>query len=316
MGDRLNLKLSHRLVRGFSLPTRPPEMLEAIKTQSAFVQTPPEVMAVIVRDLALAARILQAANTLLTGHNRQVGSIESARVLLGQEKVREITHELFLEVDIARKASWMQTQRLRAVRAARLTAWLAREVTRLSPGIQSGHLPVVPHEEAYVLGLFHDCGKMVLLRHFADYPDLLTQERDVTRQPLEALEMAQYQTHHAVLGGLLAESWQLPRPLVHLIETHHQPDTFAGRPVSERPYLLLHAILFMTEWLEGDLTAWEWEQHRDHFQQLFGLDDDRLRHLQEQAVVEIGAADGQVPGPANNRSTLGGDDFKPRQRGQ
>ncbi len=280
-------KISPKMIRGFSIPTRPTEMLEAIKTQSLFVQNPLEVTAAIAQDMALSARILSAANTLLTGHNRKVESVPCAMVLLGQEKVREITHELFLGAEIARRVSGMQTLRLQGIRAAHILSWLSQELATLSPHFKNGNLPVVPSDEAYVVGMFHDCGKMVLLRHGADYANLLTADRQVTRQTLEELEAEQYETTHAILGSVLCDGWQWPKPLVYLIEVHHHRDAFAGRPVSERKYLVLHAMLLMTEWLEGDLMEWEWERHRDYVQQLFALDDDTILHLREQARAGI-----------------------------
>ncbi|MEO5340131.1 MAG: HDOD domain-containing protein [Magnetococcus sp. MYC-9] len=283
MGHGLNLKESQRLVRGFSIPTRPTDMLEAMKTQQTFVQNPLQVTAAILRDMALVAQILKAANTLLTGHTRKVESVEVAMVLLGQEKLREITHELFLSAAIVRKESGMQKMRLKSVRAARLLAWLSQELAGLSPNLKNGNLPTVPQDEAYVLGLFHDCGQLVLLDRFADYMDLLAMDRAESGQSLETLEEERYQTHHALLGALLLESWQLPKSLVYVVEEHHRVDAFAGRPVRERKYVVMHAMLAMAEWMEGDLMAWEWMAFKPHCQQLFALEDVQMVALWHKA---------------------------------
>ncbi|MBF0462705.1 MAG: HDOD domain-containing protein [Magnetococcales bacterium] len=284
MGNGLNLKESRKLVHRFSLPTRPLVMLEAVKAQSAFVPNPVAVTEIILRDMALSAQILQAANTLLTGYNRKVESIECAMALLGQEKLRDITQELFLSGGLARKASWMQTMRTRSVRAARILSWLARELRPLSPHFRNGNLPVVPPDEAYSVGLFHDCGQLVLLRQFADYPELLTADRQATQQTLAAAEAERYQTTHALLGSLLCDAWQLPKPWVYVVAAHHQPDAFAGRPVRERKYAVLHAMLLMTEWIEGDLLDWEWEPGWAYIQPLFALDDAQIVSLRERAL--------------------------------
>lgn len=290
MSNRLNLKESQKLVRGFSIPTRPTVMLEISKAQNYFVQNMVEVTAIIVRDMALAAQILRAANTLLTGYNRKVESIECAMVLLGQEKLREIAHELFLSATIARKESWMQKMRTTSVRAARILSWLSQALPLYSPHFNNGNLPVVPYDEAYLAGLFHDCGKLVLLQRFVDYPNLLTADRNSSHQTLESAEAERYQTTHALLGSLLCTAWQLPKPLVHVIEAHHHLDAFSGRPIKERKYLVLHAMLVLTEWIEGDLMEWEWARHRDYVQRLFALEGEQLIQLRQQAQETIPVA--------------------------
>ncbi|MBF0162387.1 MAG: HDOD domain-containing protein [Magnetococcales bacterium] len=286
MGSRLNQKESHRLVRGFTVPTRPSAMLEALKTQQVFVQNPQAVAAAVLQDVALAAQVLQAANVQLTGYSRKVESIEVAMVLLGQDKLREITHELFLSVEIARKESTMQKMRIKSVRAGRILSWLSQELATLSPGFLNGHLPGISPDEAYLLGMFHDCGQWVLAQRFADYGEVLAVERP-EGQTLESLEEERYQTSHAALGALLGEAWQWPKPLIYIVEAHHRLDAFAGRPVRERKYGVLHAMLVLTEWIEGDLLAWEWAQHEQHLQQLFALNSMQIADLRAKALAAV-----------------------------
>ncbi|MBF0582891.1 MAG: HDOD domain-containing protein [Magnetococcales bacterium] len=261
-----------------------------MKTQNAFVQNPVQVTAVILRDVAISVQILQAANTLLGGYNRKVESIECAMVLLGQDKLREITHELFLSAAITRKESWMQKMRAKSVRAAHIMSWLSQEICLLSPHFKNGNLPAVPHDESYLVGLLHDCGKFVLLKRFADYSDLLSETANERNQSLESVEAEQYQTTHALLGSLLCNAWQLPKPLVQLIESHHHQDVFAGRPISERKYVVLHALLLLTEWIEGDMSAWEWAQHQEYVQRFFALDSNLFVPLRQKALEAIPAA--------------------------
>ncbi|MEO5352095.1 MAG: HDOD domain-containing protein [Magnetococcus sp. XQGC-1] len=261
------------------MPTRPTVLLAAVKSQNLFVQSLPEVTEIVLRDMALSARMLQAANTLLPECSRKVESIECALALLGQDRVREVTHELFLSAEITRRESGMQKMRTKGVRAARVVAWLSGALPPISPPLQSGNLPVVPYDEAYVAGLFHDCGQLVLLKNCPEYAELLTAERSETGQTLEEMEEACCQITHAQLGALLCDAWQLPKSLVYLVEAHHRPDAFAGRPVRERKYAVLHAMLALTDWIEGELPEWEWARHRQQVQQLFALDDAALTLL-------------------------------------
>ncbi|MBF0185719.1 MAG: HDOD domain-containing protein [Magnetococcales bacterium] len=283
MNIRLDLREANRLVKRFAMPTRPTVILQAVKVQNQFVPDPQRVRATIERDIALLAQVMQAANTRVPGYERSVESLECAIVLLGQDRLREATQDLFLMAEMARRESWTQQLRLKSVHAATLAAWMARQVAERSPGCKSGYLPYVTADEAYVAGMLHDCGQLVMLRHFSDYPQLL----DVTTRPigvsLEMAEMERYQMTHALLSALLCELWQLPKPLVYTIEGHHQTDAFAGRPVKERKYMVLHAILLLSEWAEGDLTDWEWQRHQPYVERMFGLDEAAVLRLKEDA---------------------------------
>ncbi|WP_193771308.1 HDOD domain-containing protein [Candidatus Magnetaquicoccus inordinatus] len=279
----LDLKEANRLVKRFVMPTRPTVILQAVKIQNQWMADPRQVRATIVRDVALVAQVLQAANTRLPGYQRQVESLESAIVLLGQDRLREATQDLFLTAEMARRESWTQNLRVKSIRAGALASWMAGQIAERSPGCQSGYLPIVPPDEAYVAGLLHDCGQLVMLRHFADYPQLL----DVAARPLgvslEMAEMERYQMTHALLSALLCELWQLPKALVYTIEGHHQTDAFAGRPVKERKYMVMHAILLLTEWAEGDLSEWEWQRHQEYIERMLGLTEEVVRQIRQEA---------------------------------
>ena len=244
MGNPVDMKESLRLIEGFAIPTRPMIMLEALKTQNSFVQNIEEVTAIILQDMALSALVLSSANNLLTGYNRKVNSIECAIILLGQEKLRDITHELFMTARITGKDSLKQKIRMKGVRTAKLLVWLAQEMAVFSPHCKNGNLPEIPVDEIYTVGLFHDCGQLVFLQHFSDYPHRMA-ERDKTSQSLEEAETELYQTNHAVLGSLLCNAWKLPRLLAQIIASHHHMNGFSvGKPVKDRKFAMMHALLF------------------------------------------------------------------------
>lgn len=283
MGNKVTIKNSLKLIKGFTIPTRPVMMLEAIKAQNTFVQNPKEVAATILQDMALAATVLQTANTLLAGYNRKVDSIECAIVLLGQEKLRKVTQELFMSATITGKDSLVQKVRHQAVRTAKVLAWLSQEMATCSPNFKNETLPIVAADEAYVVGLFHDCGQLVLLNRFPDYPNLIA-ERDKATETLEEVEMEHYRTNHALLGSLLCHAWQLPKPLTQVIEAHHHIEAFAaGKPVKARKFAVIHALLFLAEWIEEEILDWEWARGQDYFYQFFDVDAFQVSQLRQRA---------------------------------
>ncbi len=76
---------------------------------------------------------------------------------------------------------------------------------------------------AYVAGLLHDIGKVVLLSAMELREDLdhLSKDRDLRgRIRLEELACG---AGHALIGALLAHKWKFPEILRHPIEHHHSP---------------------------------------------------------------------------------------------
>jgi putative nucleotidyltransferase with HDIG domain len=81
----------------------------------------------------------------------------------------------------------------------------------------------ITEEDAFVMGLLHDIGKAVLFQHFPDsYSKVLTEaaEKEV---PLHEMEQQMMKIDHAEVGGVVADSWDLPKPLVRAIQYHHSP---------------------------------------------------------------------------------------------
>src|SRR5579862_669245 len=78
-------------------------------------------------------------------------------------------------------------------------------------------------DEAFVGGLLHDIGKLVLASNFpAEYARIV----EIGRKGAESLVAAEENTlgaNHAEVGGYLLGLWGLPVPVVEAIALHHHP---------------------------------------------------------------------------------------------
>jgi HD-like signal output (HDOD) protein len=78
-------------------------------------------------------------------------------------------------------------------------------------------------DEAFVAGLLHDIGRVVLACNFpADYAMARRQALD-QGIPLEAAEERIFACTHADVGGYLLGLWGLPGAVVEAIALHHTP---------------------------------------------------------------------------------------------
>jgi len=77
--------------------------------------------------------------------------------------------------------------------------------------------------DAFMSGMLHDTGKMILACNFAEKYDktiLLSEEKDI--QLYEA-ELETFGTTHSDVGAYLMGLWGLPDPIVEAIAFHHLP---------------------------------------------------------------------------------------------
>jgi putative nucleotidyltransferase with HDIG domain len=85
-------------------------------------------------------------------------------------------------------------------------------------------------EAAFVAGLLHDTGKLILAGRYPHrYRQLLVQARK-SALPLVALEEEEFGATHAQVGAYLFGTWGLPNVIVEAVAYHHEPSQ-TGRPV-------------------------------------------------------------------------------------
>lgn len=205
--------LEHILSRVKRLPTLPVVVFKLLKLIESPTATATELSEVVAMDQGLTARILRLVNSSFYALRSEVVRVSHAIALLGFVAVRDLALGLSVADMFGRErespefhgdAVWEHT--LGCGICARL---IAERV---------GYLPV---EEAFVAGLLHDIGTLVLFDHCrADFDAALR----TAREELIALPQAErlvLGTDHAEVGGVLAEHWRLPKGLRGPIRGHH-----------------------------------------------------------------------------------------------
>lgn len=180
-----------------------------------------EVVQIISADQTLTARVLRAANSALYGTSREVQTIRQAIVLLGREAVVQLVLSISVlnmrgdaeEGPLDRGAFW---------RHSMAVAVAAREL--------AGRFGIDP-ERAFIAGLMHDIGKLVLFEHFGDRYAKLFAIAQRGARPLHHIERDVLHIDHAVVGQALCEHWKLSSPLAQAVTGHHDPDAEALGPL-------------------------------------------------------------------------------------
>jgi HD-like signal output (HDOD) protein len=200
--------------RIYDLPTLP----EVIAAVNRLLDDPEssasDLNGVIGRDPALATRILRIVNSPFYGLPNKISSIGQAVVILGFSTVRSLAISAsVLEVfgpgaggfDYA--AFWKHQIGCAVV---------CETLGRRQPGVNP--------DTAFVLGLTHDLGKLILDQYAHDALATVLKRAADGELPFEEAEREVLQASHAEVGYWLAERWAFPEELARAIRHQHAPD--------------------------------------------------------------------------------------------
>jgi putative nucleotidyltransferase with HDIG domain len=195
------------------LPTLPLIVTELISSFEQSDVSVGELAAKVSKDQALTAKTLRLANSSFYGLQCKVRTIEQAIAVLGFDSVRALVTAAGIIGNFGAGGSggfdftafW---------RHAVGTALCAKSVARLAKCNQ---------EFAFVSGLLHDIGRLVLVTGFpAQYADVIAYRHANDCEMLQA-ERSVLGLDHAVVGRALAEHWKFPRLIQRAIAHHHAP---------------------------------------------------------------------------------------------
>lgn len=225
-------------------------------------------------DPILATRILRAANSPLYAVERSFTSLLSAVNALGNIAINQLVIIYAVSDAFHQNAKHARFERP-LWRHSVAVGVAAREI--------SGALGLRCGEEAFLCGLLHDIGKLLLLRHNADIYAQVDEAGD--EQARESREEEIYGFTHAEVGALVANRWGLADEIGRAIFDHHLPTKDDGMPLMT---LIIDAADQMTN-VSGmglrDEPTQELATPRSF--DALGLSADRITEIWERAQVRM-----------------------------
>jgi putative nucleotidyltransferase with HDIG domain len=173
---------------------------------------------IISRDQALTAKILQLVNSAFYGQPSQISTISRAVIIMGFQAVRSAA----LGVSVMEQFKNL---------ASTSAAFDMPSFWRHSIGVScvAKHVSMVLHadepEDAFVAGLLHDVGKLIMLQHFPDDVDDLTRAAQEQHLTWRDCEEVLFPTNHASIARALFRAWKFPQNVVEAVACHHNPET-------------------------------------------------------------------------------------------
>jgi putative nucleotidyltransferase with HDIG domain len=203
------------------LPVFPVAVYRAIKLLDNMQANLDDVEALVSSDQTLALHLIRAANSVLMNSATRVKTVRKAVLRIGLELARQIISAACLRTMFESKHS--QALWNHSLDVAESAANIA------------GRTGLASRDEAFLAGLMHDIGKLVILNLPA--ASLARQDR-LTRSgcPDVIVERVILRESHAAIGARLLRNWRFAESIAECTENHHTPERSAS-PLSSIVYL-------------------------------------------------------------------------------
>lgn len=164
-------------------------------------------------DPSLVGEVLKVANSAYFGRSntRRIGTVEQAVATIGYAGLSSVVLQMpFLSM---LKGDDNAFDRHGFLRHSLAVAVLARTVSSV--------FNLGSSNTVYVSGLLHDIGSIVIFQYFNEEWNCINDL--VTSGGLSRLEAETevLSMHHAHVGSMLLERWELPEPIVESVRLHH-----------------------------------------------------------------------------------------------
>lgn len=196
------------------LPTLPPVLLQLTAAWNRDGEGQKNVASILGKDPLLCNKILRCVNSAYAGLSHKVETIEQAVAIIGGDGIKNIAvctsvFEIFETLEenkiFSTRHFWWH-----AIRCAALSKLIAKTAGYGQP------------DDAYLSGLLHDMGKLVL---WTNFPEQFREPLEYYKEYHAAFLAGEIQLgmSHAEIGAWLLQRWNFPSYMADSVRYHHEP---------------------------------------------------------------------------------------------
>jgi len=240
----------------------------------------PAIGAQIEQDPLIAGRVLGIANSAMYSRGIEITSIRQAAARLGLTRLRNAV--LSLSVNriwgSLRAPAFFSMARfnLHSLAAATATEVISRQV---SPATT---------DHAFVAGLFHDIGQLLMLHSFPDDYGAMLDSTPLQGLEFEEFERTKFGITHAEVSAAVTAHWNLPEAVRTAVRFHEGPPAGDNRSLSQ----IVHAGDQYSDICGYSVIDYSWPEDQIPETLLpLGVREDQIRppFLQELSVLRAAA---------------------------
>ncbi|MCH8922105.1 MAG: HDOD domain-containing protein [Planctomycetes bacterium] len=209
-----------KLFTGVSeLSSLPQVAMQVIEIADDDTSTADDLCAAVQGDPALAVKVMRQVNSSYYSRRHRINDLKTAINVLGFREMRNLALTIYVSRMFSDAGAYRNYNREglwgHLVAVATTSQLIAKVCGHVGP------------DEAYLAGLLHDMGLIVIDQHmrraFREVLDHIDEET-----PTCVAERRVLTFDHCQLGGFIAERWDLPEATVSAIRHHHAPDEANG----------------------------------------------------------------------------------------
>lgn len=209
------------------LPVLPSVVIQvnrALENESASIN---ELGEIIDKDSALTTKLLRLANSSYYGLSYKVDTIKRAISVLGFNTVKNLA--VTVSVDKVFRRGMDASFDVRALWEHSLGCALSSKL------LLSSKDPIL-REEAFLCGIIHDIGKVVIASNMPDAMQEVMKKISGDKKTSQSnAEREVMGFTHADVGALVAEKWHFPKKFSLTIKFHHHPGQSPYGPNTKPP---------------------------------------------------------------------------------
>ncbi|MET1256614.1 HDOD domain-containing protein [Aliikangiella maris] len=272
----MNSSISDKQVlEGIYIPPQP-GLIEQLERCGADLDKIADVISI---DPGVSAAIIKIVNSPVFGLVNKIGSIPQAVVMLGVDRVTSILKTLLLRKSMSDITSRLDMQLFwqSSVSVACVASTICRQ------------LNLSMADEAYTLGLFHNCGVPVMAARYSNYQQVMEFAYSREDGRITSEEFANFGVHHAAAGYRIARVWNLPKVLCLAVKNHHSVARVLDDSSIESPTLktllcvlkMAEHIVNLPEKLAQSDVDFEWEKISPRVLEFSGLSEYDFEDLED-----------------------------------
>lgn len=193
-----------------------------------------ELAQAIQSDVATTAITLRKANTVFYGSGVHISNVQQAVVRVGFGEIRN----LVLGMNVIKQFSTEQ----KSNGFDRHDFWLHSLGTAILAKSFAQQMRLPFKEEAFVGGLLHDLGKIILDEYCNPPFDKVVMEAINQMEPILWAEKRLLSFSHVDVGSAVLQEWRFPEELRTVVRRHHSPEGQAKETAKEKDLILARLV--------------------------------------------------------------------------
>ncbi len=216
------------------------EKLDSIPTPSFVVSKVMELVAqpgvsaselteVIEKDPNLTVRVMKLANSAYYGLPQKISTLSHAVMILGFKTVRNLVTSIYMH------DAFFTSELKAGISTDKL--WWHLIATAIATENISNSVGYINKEEAFLVGMIHDLGKIVIARLFPSYTDAVVQLASASSLTYLQSENKLGIPDHVSVVNHLIEKWGFPHEIQVAVNFHHEPEKVEEENIKDITYI-------------------------------------------------------------------------------